>query len=82
MEHDDETVAKSILNSFADTSLEDLTEIVKRYREADSWWENTYISEEAYNNLIDLMKYNDALEVEVDYNTIVSNKYNGHTSSN
>lgn len=82
MEHDDETVAKSILNSFADTSLEDLTEIVKRYREADSWWENTYISEKAYNNLIDLMKYNDALEVEVDYNTIVSNKYNGHTSSN
>ena len=82
MDHSDEEVAKSILNSFSDTSLEDLTEIVKRYREADSWWNNTYISEEAYNNLLELMKYNNALEEKIEYNTIVNNEYNGHTSTN
>lgn len=69
-------IAKVIKDEFPDLSLEDLTKVVDRYKEADSWWDTTYISEDAYNNLLDLMEYNDALKERIDYNLIVNNSFN------
>lgn len=69
-------IAKSIKSEFPDISLEDLTTVVERYKEADSWWDTTYISEDAYNNLLDLMEYNNALSERIDYKTIVDNSFN------
>lgn len=80
LESDNETIAKTIINQFPDTKLSDLTKIVERYKEADSWWNNTYIEESAFDNLIDLMKYNNALDKEVNYNVLVNNDINGHTA--
>ena len=71
-----EKIAKVIKPEFADTSLDDLTSVVKRYKDADSWWDNTYIKEEAYNNLLDLMEYNNALEKRYDFKTLVDNSFN------
>lgn len=76
-ESDSETIAKIIKDEFPDISLEDLTKVVERYKNADSWWDNTYIKEEAYNNLLDLMEYNDALDKRIDFNSIVDNSFNG-----
>lgn len=75
-ENDSETIAKIIKDEFPDTSIEDLTKVVLRYKEADSWWDTTYISEEAYNNLLDLMEYNNALTERIDYKTLVDNSFN------
>lgn len=75
-EHDSHEIAKIIKDEFPDTSIEDLTKVVDRYKEADSWWDTTYISEEAYNNLLDLMEYNNALTERVDFKTLVDNSFN------
>jgi len=75
-ENESEDIAKVIKEEFPDTSYEDLVEVVKRYKEADSWWSSTYISEDAYNNLLDLMEYNDALEKKVSFKKIVDNSFN------
>lgn len=69
-------IAKVIKDEFPDTDINDLTRVVDRYVGSDSWWETTYISEEAYNNLIDLMKYNNALDKEIDFDSIVDNSFN------
>lgn len=75
-ENEPKTIAKVIKNEFPDISLEDLTKVVDRYKEADSWWDTTYISKDAYNNLLDLMEYNNALNERIDFNKIVDNSFN------
>lgn len=75
-ENDSEKIAKVIKSEFPDISLEDLSKVVSRYKEADSWWDTTYIKEDAYNNLLDLMEYNDALNERIDFNKIVDNSFN------
>ena len=50
--------------------------MISRYKAADSWWDSTYISEEAYNNLLDLMDYNNALTKRLDYKILVDNRFN------
>lgn len=74
--HSSEEIAKTIIEQFPTTTLEDLTKIVDRYKSADSWWDNTYITKDAYDRLIDIMKYNKALEEEVDFDIIINNTYN------
>lgn len=75
-EHSSSEIAQVIKSEFPDTSIEDLVKVVDRYKSADSWWENTYISEDAYNNLLDLMEYNDALDKRIDFDLIVDNSIN------
>lgn len=69
-------IANTIYEQFPDNSINEIETIVKRYKDADSWWDNTYIEEDAYNRLIDMMKYNKALDKEPSFNKIVNNKYN------
>lgn len=69
-------IANAIYEQFPDNSINEIETIVKRYKEAGAWWDNTYIKEEAYNRLTDLMKYSNALDKEVDFDKVVNNKYN------
>ncbi len=72
----DKDIALAIKDEFPDTNFDDLVKAVKRYKDADSWWNSSYISENAYNNLLDLMEYNDALDKRVDFDLIVDNSFN------
>lgn len=76
-ENDSKKIAKAIKSEFPDTDMEDLIKVVDRYKDADSWWDTTFISEEAYDNLLDLMEYNDALDERIDYKVLVDNSFNG-----
>lgn len=71
----DEEVAKAIHPSFSDISLEDLTIVVKRYREADVWCSSPYFSLDGFNRLMDIMEEANELEKRADYNKIVTNKF-------
>ena len=73
--HSDKEVAKTIADYFPDIDLDDLTEVIKRYRENDSWYETTYITEEGFNRVQDIMKNSDKLEKQAPYNKLVNNKY-------
>ena len=75
-DNNSETIAKTIINQFPDLSINDLANVIDRYKEADSWWENSYIEEYAYNNLLELMEYNNALDKRIDFNVIVNNEFN------
>lgn len=68
-----EDIAKVILNQFPDNSLNDVVSIVKRYKEADSWLDNTTITEESYKNLENVMIKNNLLDDYVSFDKLVIN---------
>lgn len=73
MEHSDEEIANSIIDQFPDSSLNDVIKIVKRYKDADSWLDNTTITQDSYENLEDIMIDNDLLDDYIDFNKLVIN---------
>ena len=73
--HSDKDIAKKISEYFPDTSLNDLEEVVKRYRENDSWYSTTYITEEGFNRVQDIMKNSGKLEKEADYKKLVITEF-------
>lgn len=68
--HSDEEVAKTILSFFPDTSLNDLTEVVGRYREINAWPTTTSFTEESFNHLQDIMIDAGELEEKVSYSEL------------
>lgn len=73
IEHSDKEVAEAILDQFPDNSLNEVEEIVKRYRDADSWLDNTTISEESFKNLENIMIDNELLDDYVPFLELVIN---------
>lgn len=69
--NDSETVAKSILSFFPDTSLSDLTKVVQRYKEQDTWPTTTNFSEESFNHLQKIMITAGELDKAVPYNELI-----------
>lgn len=68
--HSDEEVAETILSFFPDTSLNDLTDVVGRYREIDAWPTTTSFTEESFNHLQDIMIDAGELEEKVPYSEL------------
>ena len=75
MDNESDIVAKDIIGQFPDTSVKDLTEMIKRYKEYDSWLPNPYISEGLFTNLEDFLIDFDLLDEYVPYNVLVNNFY-------
>ena len=74
--HSDKEIAVLISKYFPDTNIEDLEEVIKRYREADSWYTTTYITEEGFNRVQDIMKNANELDKDAPYDILVNNKFN------
>ena len=74
--NDSKTIAKTILNQFPDTTLSDLTKIVERYKNADSWYDSTYINIDDYNRLMDIMIYGKALNKKITPEILITNEFN------
>ena len=71
----EDIVAEKIHSQFKDASINDLTQQIKRYKEADVWLNNPYIEKEFYNTLNSLLLDNDLIKKSVDYNKIINNMY-------
>ena len=69
-----ETIAKVIIDLFPDTSLKDLEKIIERYKEADSWLDNTVISEKLFTNLEDMLIDGNLIKEYVPFNDLVTNE--------
>ena len=76
LDNDAKTIANVILPQFPSLSLNDLEKIVDNYKQADSWLQTPYISEEYLENLEDIMIDNDLLTSYVPYKDLVNNFYN------
>jgi len=74
--HTDEEIAEIITSYFPDTSKNDLVKIIKRYRDNDSWFKTTYITENDFNHIQEIMKSAGELETFAPYHDLVINKYN------
>ena len=71
--NDSKTLAKNIINLFPDTSITDLEIIINRYKEADSWLTNTYISEDMFKNLEKMMIDSKLIKNYVPYEELIVN---------
>lgn len=74
-EHDPEETAELLVNQFPDSSVEVLTEVVKRYLDIDAWNETLVMKEESFDRLQDVIKEAGELEKSVPFDEIVDNSW-------
>lgn len=70
----DKKVAEAIIDQFPDTSTDDLTKIVKRYRSIDAWPDNTEFTEEEFDHLQDIMINAGELNSKVPFSDLMYEK--------
>lgn len=75
LENDSLIVSKDIISLFPDTKLEDLKEMIDRYKEYDCWLSNPYISEKLFTNLEDFLIDFKLIKTYVPYKDLVNNFY-------
>ena len=80
--HSDKEVATTILNYFPDISLNDLENIIGRYRKIDSWYSTTYISEKDFTHIEEIMENAGKLDKRAPYDKLVTNKYAKKNTTN
>lgn len=71
--HSAEEIAKIILNYFPDTSLDDLTKLVDRYKKIDSWYKTTHIDEDSYNHVLEIIDAAGELKGIAPYDKLIKN---------
>lgn len=69
-----ESTAKIIKPQFPDTDLNEIISIVERYKKYDTWLDNSYISENSFKNLENIMINSDLLNSYVNYNDLIVNE--------
>ncbi|MBE6157514.1 MAG: ABC transporter substrate-binding protein [Firmicutes bacterium] len=72
--HSDKEVAKAIINQFPDTSLSELTEVVKRYRKINTWPKTTKFSKKSFSHIQDIMIDYGAIKEKVSYSKLIYNE--------
>lgn len=73
-EHSSKELASLIINQFPNTKEGDLEKYIENYKKNDSWLEDTYIKEDIYKNLQDLMIENNLLDTYVPFRELVYNE--------
>lgn len=68
-------IASKILSEFPDTSLTDLEKIIDRYKNIDSWFKTTYINENDFIHIEEIMENAKELSKRVPYDKLVNNTY-------
>lgn len=74
-EHTPEEIAEVIAPQFAETDLDTLTTIVKRYYDQDTWKEDLIFEKESFELLQDILEGAGELKERVDYEALVNTEY-------
>lgn len=72
-EHDSKDIATKITSYFSDTSLDDITNIIERYKNIDAWYETSVIKEDDFNHVMDIIENAHELTNRAPYNKLVIN---------
>ena len=72
---DNEKIAKEIVDFFPDITINELTKMIKRYKDNDAWKKNTYFSENEFNHLQDIMIEAKELDKKVPYSDLVDTSF-------
>ena len=73
--HTPEEIAQVIQPQFAETDLTQITAIVKRYQNQDTWKENLIFEQDAFNLLQDILIEAGELDSRVPYENLVITNY-------
>ncbi|MBQ8857918.1 MAG: ABC transporter substrate-binding protein [Lachnospiraceae bacterium] len=73
--HTPEEIAQIIQPQFAETDLAQITTIVKRYYDQDTWKENLVFEQDAFELLQDILMEADELDTRVPYDELVTITY-------
>lgn len=68
-------IAETIIDYFPDTSLEELADIIEKYKNIDAWYSTTYIDEKDFSHILEIMENGNVLDKKVSYKKLVNNKY-------
>lgn len=74
-DNEPEVIAESIISFFPDTSLDDLTTMVRRYKQSDAWRETIAINEEEWKHIQDIMMASKELDEYVPFDKLIYDKY-------
>ena len=74
--NDSKTLAKIIKNQFPDTNIQDLTNIIERYKNIDAWYDNTTININDYDRLQEIMIHGKSIDSKIDSNILITNEFN------
>ncbi len=73
--HTAEEIAKTISPQFAETPLEQITVIVQRYKDQDTWKEDTVFEKESFDLLQNILEEAGELPARVPYEKLVITEY-------
>lgn len=74
-QHSPEEIAEVIKPQFAETDMEALTTIIRRYYEQDTWKEDLIFTEDAFDLLTDILKDAGELKADVPYDALVDTTF-------
>ena len=75
LENEPEKIADSIITFFPDTSINDLTTMIKRYKENDAWRSSIVIDENEWIHIQDIMMASGELDKYVSYESLIYDEY-------
>lgn len=70
-----EEIANTIINHFPDTSINDVTKVVERYKSIDSWYKTTYINENDFEHVQTIMESAGELNKTAPYSKLVNTTF-------
>ena len=76
LQNDSKVVAKDIINQFPDTDIDELANMIERYKTYDCWLTNTEVYEELFTNLENFLLDFELIDRTVPFNDLVVNYYN------
>ena len=74
-EHTSEEIAQVILPQFPNSDLETLTTIIERYKQQDTWKENTLFEPEGFTLIQDIMEQGGELSARVPYEDMIVTEF-------
>ena len=74
-EKDEKEIAKSIIEFFPDTSLEDMEIIIKRYKEGNAWKKNITINENEWEHIQDIIEASGELDKRASYDDLIYQEF-------
>ena len=73
--HNSSEIADVIIKYFPDTSRTNLEKIIERYKNIDSWFDTTYITEDNFNHIQEIAKNAGQLDNFAPFDKLVNNDY-------
>ena len=73
--HTAEEIAKTIQPQFSETPLENITKIVKRYQDQDTWKENLIFERSSFELLENILEEAGELQTRVPYENLVTTEF-------